>query len=102
MNLATLLEGLEAVPAGAVFMYRDGSLPKIRRGAGVLCAEAAREIKQLWLDVEYWRHWRNAAVAACEIQQEQMRKLRDELKTLKDELDIARYEIEQLRAKAGE
>jgi len=74
-------------------MYRDGALPKIRRGAGLLCAEAANEIRRLRSDVTHWMAARHAAIAGGEI-------LYEELDTLRSELKIARDEIERLRAKA--
>jgi hypothetical protein len=92
MNRTTLIERLEAVPERAVFMYKSGALPKMRRGAGELCAEAAREIRRLRSDVAHWMAARHAAIAAGEI-------LYEELKTLRDELKVARDEIERLRAK---
>jgi hypothetical protein len=92
MKQMTLLERLEAVPEGAAFVYKSGALPKIRRGAGALCAEAAREIRRLKSDVAHWMAARHAAIAGGEI-------LYEELKTLRDELKIARDEVERLRAK---
>jgi len=95
MNQVTLLERLDAVPARAVFVYRSGILPVVRSGAGELCAEAAREIVRLKADVNHWREARRVAISCGEI-------LKEELTKVRDELEIARQEIERLRAKDGE
>jgi hypothetical protein len=95
MNQATLLERLDAVPASAAFVYRSGVLPVVRRGAGELCAEAAREIVRLKADVNYWKEAHRVAISGGAT-------MKDGLTKLRDELDLARHEIERLRAKAGE
>jgi hypothetical protein len=95
MNQATLLERLDAVPASAAFVYMRGVLPVVRTGAGELCAEAAKEIVRLKADVKHWIEARRVAISCGEIMQEELKKLRDELK-------IAQEEIKRLRAKAGE
>jgi hypothetical protein len=76
-----------------MFLYRAGALPKIRRGASALCAEAAREIRRLRSDVKHWIEARRVAILCGEMMQEELRKLSGELKT-------AREEIERLRANA--
>jgi hypothetical protein len=86
----TVLERLDAVPERAVFMYKSGALPKMRRGAGELCAEAASEIRRLRSDVAHWREARRVAIWCGEM-------MKEELKKMKDELNIARDEIERLR-----
>jgi hypothetical protein len=95
MNQATLLERLDLVPERAMFLYMRGVLPVVRTGAGELCAEAAKEIVRLKADVKHWIEARRVAILCGEMMQEELKKLRDELK-------IAQEEIKRLRAKAGE
>jgi hypothetical protein len=92
MKRATLLERLDAVPKRAVFMYKSGALPKMRRGAGELCSEAAREIRRLRSDVAHWIGARQVAILCGEIMQEELEKLKDELKVAREEVDRLREE----------
>jgi hypothetical protein len=89
----TLLDRLDAVPRGAVFLYRAGVFPKIMRGAGELCAEAAREIVRLKADVKHWIEARRVAISCGEMMQEELKKLKDELKSARDEVDRLREEV---------
>jgi hypothetical protein len=93
---STVLERLESVPDSAVFLYRAGALPKIRRGASALCAEAAREIRRLRSDVAHWIGARQVAISCGEIMQEELKKLKDELKVAREEIERLREEVSAL------
>jgi hypothetical protein len=85
MNQATLLERLDAVPAGAVFVYRHGVLPVVTRGAGALCAEAAREISRLKAELRRWKDAREASLGCEKITLDELKSMRRELEALKIE-----------------
>jgi DNA repair ATPase RecN len=57
--------------------------------------ENRKEIERLKADVKHWMEARRVAVSCGEMMQEELKKLRDELK-------IAQEEIKRLRSKAGE
>jgi hypothetical protein len=100
MNQSELLDRLDAVPRGAVFMYRAGVFPKIMRGAGELCAEAAREIRRLRSDVKHWIEARRVAISCGEMMQEELKKLKGELNVARDEVDRLREEASALHKDA--
>jgi hypothetical protein len=67
MNQSELLDRLDAVPKGSVFVYKSEDSLRIRRGAADLCARAAVEIRRLQNELDELKASRLSAVAVGKI-----------------------------------
>jgi hypothetical protein len=67
MNQSELLDRLDAVPKGSVFVYKAGDSLRIRRGAADLCTRAAVEIRRLQAELDELKASRLSAVAVGKI-----------------------------------